>query len=77
MQAFDKLRAEHTGPAQKALNEANAAFQQVSFRPHADGISDLPYSNKNDWLVLAWASCSVLAAQQSSSMQMTCAPKPW
>lgn len=28
MQAFDALRAEHNGPAQKALNEANAAFQQ-------------------------------------------------
>jgi predicted esterase len=28
MQAFDALRAKHDGPAQKALNEANAAFRQ-------------------------------------------------
>ena len=28
MRAFDALRAEHNGPAAKALNEANAAFQQ-------------------------------------------------
>jgi hypothetical protein len=28
MQAFDAIRAEHNGPAQKVLNEANAAFQQ-------------------------------------------------
>jgi predicted esterase len=28
MQAFEALRAEHKGPAQKALNEANASFRQ-------------------------------------------------
>jgi predicted esterase len=28
MQAFDALRAQHNGPAQKAQSEANAAFQQ-------------------------------------------------
>jgi predicted esterase len=28
MQAFDAVRAEHDGPAKKALDEANAAFQQ-------------------------------------------------
>jgi hypothetical protein len=28
MQAFDKVRAEHSGPAATALNEANTAFQQ-------------------------------------------------
>jgi predicted esterase len=28
MQAFNALRAKHNGPAQKAFNEANAAFQQ-------------------------------------------------
>ena len=28
IQAFDALRAEHNGPAQKALNAAHAAFQQ-------------------------------------------------
>jgi predicted esterase len=28
MEAFDRLRAAHNGPAEKLLNEANAAFQQ-------------------------------------------------
>ena len=32
------------------------SLYQVSFRPHADGISNLPYSNKNDWPVIAWGS---------------------
>ena len=53
------------------------SLYQVSFRPHADGISDLPYSNKNDWPVIAWGACAVLAAQQLSPMKATCASRPW
>jgi hypothetical protein len=53
------------------------SLYQVSFRPHADGISNLPYSNKNDWPVIAWASCAVLASAQGASMHVTCPPKPW
>jgi hypothetical protein len=53
------------------------SLYQVSFRPHADGISNLPYSNKNDWPVIAWASCAVLAGSQDASTRVTCPPKPW
>jgi hypothetical protein len=53
------------------------SLYQISFRPHADGISNLPYSNKNDWPVIAWASCAVLASAQNGSMHVTCPPKPW
>lgn len=53
------------------------SLYQVTFRPHADGISDLPYSNKNDWPVIAWGSCAVLAPQQLPPMKTTCAPRPW
>jgi hypothetical protein len=52
-------------------------FHLVTFRPHADGISNLPYSDKNDWMVLGWASCRVLADSQSLSMKTSCPPKPW
>jgi hypothetical protein len=54
-----------------------SVFNAVTFRPHADGISNLPYSNKNDWPVLAWASCRVLADSQPLSMKTNCGPKPW
>jgi hypothetical protein len=54
-----------------------AAFQMISFRPHADGISNLPYSNKNDWSVLAWGTCSVLAASQPPGPTTNCAVKPF
>ncbi len=53
------------------------SLYMVTFRPHADGISDLEYSNKNDWPVLAWASCSVLAASQPQALRTICPPKPW
>jgi hypothetical protein len=52
------------------------AFNQVGFRPHADGIADLPYRNYNDWPVLAWASCQVLAQSQPLNMKSLCPPKP-
>jgi hypothetical protein len=55
----------------------NDALNLVTFRPHADGISNLPYSNKNDWPVLAWGLCSVLAAEQPTDMQTGCPPKPF
>jgi hypothetical protein len=47
---------------------------QVSFRPHADGISNLPYSNKDDWPAIAWASCVVLANEQDASMKTNWPP---
>lgn len=53
------------------------AFGMVKFRPHADGISNLLYKNYNDWPVLAWGSCRVLADSQDPSMQVSCPPKPW
>jgi hypothetical protein len=53
------------------------AFQMVTFRPHADGISNLPYTNQNDWPVLGWAACSVLAADQPPAMKTNCALKPF
>jgi hypothetical protein len=53
------------------------ALHHVFFRPHADGISDLTYRNYNDWPVLAWATCSVLAHTQPASMKANCTTKPW
>ncbi len=53
------------------------SFGKVKFRPHADGISNLPYRNYNDWPVVAWGSCRVLADSQPPSMQTGCPPRPW
>jgi hypothetical protein len=49
--------------------------QQVFFRPHADGISDLVYNNYDDWKTLAHDSCSILVPHQAQS-PVHCAP-PW
>ena len=70
------LRAAVTYSIPNAGSHPDSLYQ-VSFRPHADGISDLPYSNKNDWPVIAWGACAVLAAQQLSPMKATCASRPW
>jgi hypothetical protein len=70
------LRAAVTYSIPNAGSHPDSLYQ-VRFRPHADGISDLPYSNKNDWPVIAWGSCAVLAAQQPPPMKTTCAPRPW
>jgi len=70
------LRAAETYSIPNAGAHPDSLYQ-VSFRPHADGISNLPYSNKNDWPVIAWASCSVLAGTQNASMHVACPPKPW
>ncbi len=40
---------------------------EVYFRPHADGISDLVYHNYDDWKTLAHDSCTVLVAHQADS----------
>jgi len=70
------LRAAVTYSIPNAGSHPDSLYQ-VSFRPHADGISDLPYANKNDWPVIAWGACAVLAAQQLSPMKATCASRPW
>jgi hypothetical protein len=70
------LRAAETYSIPNAGSHPDS-LNQVSFRPHADGISDLPYSNKDDWPVIAWASCAVLADSQDASMHTSCQPKPW
>ncbi len=41
MQAFDAVRAEHNGPAQKALNEANAASSKAGVMRAIPGIKRL------------------------------------
>ena len=67
------MRAAETYSIPNGPNHPNS-LGQVSFRPHADGISDLPYSNKDDWPVIAWALCDVLANEQDASMKTSCPP---
>lgn len=50
---------------------------QLVFRPHADGISDLPYKNYSDWPVLAWGTCRVLADSQPPAIRTECGFRPW
>ena len=64
------LRAAETYSIRKVVN-------QVYVRPHADGIVNLPYKNFDDWKVLAWGSCAVVAHWQTGLMQVACAPKNW
>jgi hypothetical protein len=69
-------------PGETALRAAQtyslrSAFRQVTLRPHADGVADLPYRNYDDWPVLAWGSCAVLAGQQRAPRQTACTPRPW
>jgi hypothetical protein len=68
-------------PAEVGLRAAETyaipdAFGVVKFRPHADGISNLSYKNYNDWPVLAWGTCRVLADSQPAAMKSGCPPKP-
>ena len=46
----------------------------VDFRPNADGISDLPYRNYDDWKTIGWGSCAVLAPAQETQ-RIQCAPQ--
>jgi hypothetical protein len=70
------LRAAETYSIPNAPTHPDSLYQ-VTFRPHADGIANLTYSNKNDWPVLAWATCSVLEWVQPPEMKAICGPKPW
>jgi hypothetical protein len=70
-------------PGEVALRAAETyaitrdVFNQVWMRPHADGISDLPYRNYDDWKVLAWGTCSVLAHHQIDPRKTKCAAPGW
>jgi hypothetical protein len=50
---------------------------QVYVRPHADGITNLPYRNWDDWKVMAWGACATLASVQTPQPKVNCAPKSW
>jgi hypothetical protein len=54
----------------------NSLFR-VTVRPHADGISDLPYRNYDDWKVIGWGSCATLQDVQPAGMKVKCADKTW
>lgn len=45
----------------------------VFFRPHADGMADLSYTDYDDWKTLGWGSCVTVAKTQTSS-PVKCAP---
>jgi hypothetical protein len=47
---------------------------EIFFRPHADGISDLVYNNYDDWKTLAHDACTVLVAHQADSPVHCAAP---
>jgi hypothetical protein len=46
-------------------NHGTTPLDEVFFRPHADGISDLVYYNYDDWKTLAHDACTVLVKYQS------------
>jgi hypothetical protein len=52
-------------------------LRKVFVRPHADGISDLSYSNIDDWKVLAWGSCDSLMVERPNAMKVTCPAPTW
>jgi hypothetical protein len=56
-------------------NHGTTPLDEVFFRPHADGISDLVYNNYDDWKTLAHDTCTVLVQHQLNS-PVQCAP-PW
>lgn len=64
------LRAAETYSIRSVVNK-------VYVRPHADGIVNLPYKNFDDWKVLAWGSCAVVAHWQTGLMKVGCAPPNW
>ncbi len=51
------------------------AENHVFFRPHADGMADLPYTDYDDWKTLGWGTCTTVAHVQTTGRVM-CAP-PW
>ena len=55
-------------------NHGTTPEDEVYFRPHADGISDLVYHNYDDWKTLAHDVCTVLVAHQSDSPVKCAAP---
>jgi hypothetical protein len=46
-------------------NQGTVPLDEVYFRPHADGISDLVYNNYDDWKTLAHDTCAVLVTYQN------------
>jgi len=55
-------------------NHGTIPLDEVFFRPHADGISDLVYNNYDDWRTLAHDTCTVLVPHQSNSPVHCVAP---
>lgn len=70
------LRAAQSYSIPNAGSHPNS-LHQVQVRPHADGISNLPYKNYDDWKVIGWGSCAILQAVQTPAMQSICPPKSW
>jgi hypothetical protein len=55
-------------------NHGTTPLDEVFFRPHADGISDLVYNNYDDWKTLAHDACSVLVIHQLDNPTQCVAP---
>ena len=70
------LRAAESYSIPNAPSHPNS-LNQVTFRPHADGMADLPYKNHDDWKVIGWGSCQTLRDVQPDTMKVACAPKSW
>ncbi len=70
------LRAAQSYAIPNAGDHPNSLYQ-VTVRPHADGIADLPYRNYDDWKVIGWGSCTTLAGQQPAGVKVACADKSW
>jgi len=51
------------------------AENHVFFRPHADGMADLPYTDYDDWKTLGWGTC-ITVAQVQTVARVKCA-SPW
>ena len=71
-----KLRSATSYSIPNAPTHPNSLYM-ITMRPHADGISNLPYQNYDDWKVIAWGSCVTLNPHQKPAMKVMCAPKTW
>lgn len=66
------LRAAETYVIKKA-----GPWNEVYFRPHADGMADRPYGDHDDWKLLGWGACTTLANVQASQVKVGCLPQYW
>jgi hypothetical protein len=50
----------------------------IYLRPRADGLSDFPYHNYDDWSALAWGLCRyTVNPDGSQSDPVECMDRPW